>query len=269
MLYRDHLKSWQPPIISPSRLDNFIREVFGKLEAVKSVNAEHLLPQLKYRQQHQGPWVAGFADCFREWIRRAKGAYIEYSANFPNANMLVRREAENNIYFSQFLDQARNNNYSKRLGWDTYLKAPITRLQRYGLLLETVLKNTTQEGDEKNNLRAAIEEVKAVTLECNARVEEVTKKLELREFGKTLILRPGMERVELNLNHLGRELIHQGELQRQGVNRFSWVEVYAILFDHYLVLSKVINAKEGLPQSKQYDVSKLVSHSFKSLTPQS
>ena len=259
-LYRDQLLSSQPPIIQPARIERFAREVFGKVDGVKKANEDHLLPQLKYRQQEQGPWIVGFSDIFREWVRKAKHAYVEYAASFPHASLAMRKEAERNILFKQFLDQVRDNERSKRLGWDTYLKAPITRLQRYGLLLSTVHKNMTLDTEEKANLQNAIDEIKAVTMECDARVAEMSRKVDLAELSDKLILRPGMQGVELNLNHLGRELIFQGELQRTGANRFTWLDTHALLFDHYLVLAKPSQQKGSVAglRTEAFDVSKLV-----------
>lgn len=261
LLYRDELTKWQPPILPAKKKDSFLRAVFGKVDAIKQVNEDHLLAQLKYRQQEQGPWIVGFSDIFREWVRKARGAYIEYAAAFPNASFLVRMESERNLLFRQFLDQTRENERSRRLGWDTYLKAPITRLQRYGLLLSTVRKHMTTESEEKANLAVAIEEIKAATLECDAKVAEMSKNVDLSELASKLTLRPGMEHVKLNLTHLGREIIFRGDLQRVGANKFSWVDIHAILFDHYLVLAKPINQRDaaGGLKYEQYDVSRLVS----------
>ena len=258
VLYRDELAKWQPPILAPKRKESFIRDVFGKVDAIKQVNEDYLLAQLKYRQQEQGPWIVGFSDIFREWIRKAKHVYIEYAANFPNANLLVRQEAERNILFRQFLDQARANERSERLSWDTFLKAPITRLQRYGLLLSTVHKHMIQESEEKRNLQIAIDEIREVTRSCDSRVEDMTKLVDLSELQAKLQLRSNMPNIALNLTHLGRELIYQGDLQRTGSNKFSWVDTHAILFDHYLILAKVVSARDaagGLKYEK-YDVSK-------------
>lgn len=258
-LYRDDLAKWQPPILTPKRKDNFIRDVFGKVDMIKQVNEDYLLAQLKYRQQEQGPWIIGFSDIFREWIRKARNAYLEYAAGFPNATFLMRQEEQRNVLFQQFLTQARESERSQRLGWDTYLKAPITRLQRYSLLLNTVHKNMLQESEEKTNLAAAIEEIKAVTLECDSKVADMAKSVSLSELASKLQLRPGMEKVHLNLKHLGREVIFQGDLQRTGSNKFSWLETHAILFDHYLVLAKRLrqsDAAGGLKYEK-FDVSKL------------
>ena len=258
VLYRDELAKWQPPILAPKRKDSFIRDVFGKVDAIKQVNEDYLLAQLKYRQQEQGPWIVGFSEIFREWIRKAKHVYIEYAANFPHANFIVRQEAERNMLFQQFLNQARANERSERLSWDTFLKAPITRLQRYGLLLSTVHKHMIQESEEKKNLQTAIDEIKEVTHTCDIRVDEMTKNVDLSELQAKLQLRPTMGNIALNLTHLGREVIYQGDLQRTGSNKFSWVDTHAILFDHYLILAKTVSARDaagGLKYEK-YDVSK-------------
>ncbi|KIX09954.1 uncharacterized protein Z518_01035 [Rhinocladiella mackenziei CBS 650.93] len=255
VLYRDRLSATQPPIVLTKKLPTFLREVFGGVDKVKKVNQDYLLGQLKYRQTEQGPWIVGFSDIFREWIRKARAVYVEYASNFPRADYLMRREAERNIHFKNFLDQAREDKRSNRLGWDNYLKAPITRLQRYSLLLSTVQKNMLKESEEKNNLAYALDEIRAATFECDSKYAEMTKKMELIEMQNKLRLRPPMEKeVELNLDHLGREIIFRGELQRAGGKGFQWVDTHAILFDHYLVLAKPLSRdrKEGY-----YDVSKV------------
>ena len=259
-LYRSGLAESPQPIITPKKLESFLKDVFGKVDAVKQADEEYLLAQLKYRQKEKGPWIPGFSDIFREWIRKAKQPYIEYAANFPNASLLMRREAERNVLFRQFLEQVQQRTESNRLGWDTYLKAPISRLQRVKLLLDTVYSNTIQESAEKINLQVAIEEIKAVTLECDARVGEMTKRVDLADLQNKLKLRPGMEKVQLNLMHLGREVIFQGNLQRKGTNKVSWLDIHAVLFDHFLVLAKPIQQRDAAGGLKHevYDVSKLV-----------
>ncbi|KAI1504914.1 CNH domain-containing protein [Biscogniauxia marginata] len=254
ILYRDQLVNSVPRIIAETRIDKFITAVFGKIDAVEHVNKDHLLAQLKYRQKEQGPWIVGFSDIFREWVRKARTAYIEYASAFPYAQFLVKREAERNFLFKQFLDQMRGHSRSNRLDWTTYLKAPITRLQRYSLLLATVLKSMKQDSEEKANLIRAIDEIKAMTLECDAKVDEMQKKVTMIELDQMLVLRPGFH-ADLNLDHLGRELILQGDLQRMGSKGMRWVDTHALLFDHYLILAKLIISRDGR-QDKKYDVSK-------------
>lgn len=261
-LYRDPLAAAEPSIIAPKRLNRFLADVFGKVEAVKKANEEYLLAQLKYRQIEQGPWVKGFSDIFRQWIRKAKAAYIEYAASVPGAVLLMNQEIERNLGFRAFVEKARSQKTSNKLGWDNYVKAPVTRLQRYTLLLSTVHKNMKQESEEKTNLQIAIEEIRAVTMDCNNRFAEMEAKVVLQDLNQKLILRPGMqEEVELSLTSHGRELVFRGDLQRTGQTRLSWVDTHALLFDHYLVLAKPLSVvqKESGAKVDRYDVSRLVS----------
>lgn len=253
VLYKDQLRHWEPPIIPSQRLDKFVQAVFGKVDSMQRVNKDHLLAQLKYRQNEQGPWITGFSDIFREWIRKAKDEYIAYSTAYPVASYTVRREASRNMLFRQFLDHVRNHKRSNRLGWDTFLKAPITRLQRYSLLLSVVLKNTLQESEEKTNLARAIKEIQMVTKDCDRLVDEMGKKVSLQELQNQLVFRPGSQTI-LNLDHLGRELLLQGDLQRMGTKGVRWVDTHALLFDHYFILTK--SASKGDTADKKYDVSK-------------
>lgn len=259
-IYRDELQAWQPPIIGQAKLPRFIQQVFGRAEAVKNVNMNHLLAQLKYRQQEEGPWVTGFSSIFREWTRRASQVYLDYAASYPNATYLVRREMEKNILFRQFLDQAQSNKVSDRLGWDTYLFAPLKRLQQYTLLLKEVLKHTYVDNEEKANLMIAIMEVDKMTHACDEKVNEENKKIEMQELQTKLFMRPGFRRVDLHLDHLGRQLILQGDLQRPGSSRFNWLETRAILFDHYLVLAKAVTQRDSTGQKNKevFDISKPV-----------
>lgn len=256
VLYRDQIRNAPSPIIAPNRVEKFVSVVFGKVDAVQATNKEHLLAQLKYRQQEQGPWITGFSDLFREWIRKARDVYIDYASQYPHASYLVRKEADRNIIFQEFLDRVRSHKRSTRLDWTHFLKAPITRLQRYTFLLQTVEKNMLQDSEEKANLARAISEIHNVTLECDQKVAEMQKKVEMMELNAMLVLRPGFHSV-LNLDHLGRELILQGELQRMGSKGVRWVDTHALLFDHYLILSKPVSAKDG-KSGKKFDVSKEV-----------
>ncbi|KAJ5794628.1 hypothetical protein N7457_001227 [Penicillium paradoxum] len=257
-LYRDQLAKMNPSIIPPKRLPKFLADVFGKVDAVKKVNEDFLLAQLKYRQKEQGPFISGFSDIFREWIRKAKYVYIAYAATFPTANYLMRKESERNPRFKLFLDQARDHKLSNRLSWDTFLKAPITRIQRYGLLLKTIHDNMVKDSEEKTNVAQAIAEIRIVASECDNKVGEMNKKADLMELAAKLQLRPDMKKeVELNLEHLGRRIIHRGELQRPGTRTRFLVETHAILFDHYLVLAKAFTVRDGAVKYERYDISKL------------
>ncbi|KAH6887994.1 CNH domain-containing protein [Thelonectria olida] len=252
--YRDRLRVSHPPILKPEKRDKFLEAVFGKLDTVQDINKDHLLAQLKYRQGEQGPWITGFSDLFREWIRKAKSIYVEYAAAYPRAVYMMRRESERNMLFKGFLEEMLRNKVASKHDWTHYLITPLQRLQRYILLLESVEHKMIGDSEEKINLGRAIGEIKTVTHECDAKVAEMNKRVEMMDLNRMLVLRPGFHSV-LNLDHLGRELIYQGELLRMGVRGVKWVDVHALLFDHYFILAKAIIPRDGKGE-KKFDVSK-------------
>lgn len=256
-LYRDDLRTRNPPIIHPEKRDKFLAAVFGKLDTVVRINKDHLLAQLKYRQQEQGPWIVGFSDLFREWIRKAKSDYTEYAIGYPRATYMVRKEADRSLLFKRFLEDKQKHKLSAKQDWTHFLITPLQRLQRYTLLLQSVEGRMIGDSEEKTNLQKAIQEIQTVTLECDAKVAETNKRVEMMELDRMLVLRPGFQSV-LNLDHLGRVLIMQGDLQRMGSKGMRWVDSHALLFDHYLILAKVVVPKDGKGERK-FDVSREVS----------
>ncbi len=63
----------------------------------------------------------------------------------------------------------------------------------------------------------------------------VPKHADLVELQANIQLGPGIDSVDLNLTHPGREVIYRGDLFRKG--RVGWWQTHAILFDHYMVLA--------------------------------
>ncbi|KAF4509958.1 hypothetical protein G6O67_001890 [Ophiocordyceps sinensis] len=253
-LYRDELQTRDPPVIHPEKIDKFLATVFRKLDTIFDINRDHLLSPLRYRRQEQAPWVVGFSDIFREWIRKAKADYLEFASGYPRAAYMIRKEADRNILFKKFIDDRQRHKLSSKQDWTHFLFQPIQRLQRYPLLLEAVEKLMPGESEERTNLGKAIQEIRAVVLECDARVAETTKRVQMMELDRMLVLRPGFQSV-LNLDHLGRVLIREGELQRMGSKGMRWVDTHALLFDHYLILAKMVVYKDGKGETK-YDVSR-------------
>jgi len=97
------------------------------------------------------------------------------------ASHLMRRESERNSGFRQFITEAQLNPIFNRLSYDHFLKAPISRIQRYLTLLRAVLDNSA-DGPEKAPLEICIEKLKNFVLECGEIVSEETKRVEIVFF---------------------------------------------------------------------------------------
>jgi RhoGEF domain len=96
--------STQTPIIPPSRLDSFLKTVFGQVKPILDWQTKKLLIPLRERQAQQGPVVRGVGDIVLEWVRGCSNIYADYSGGYPSANQLVREESATNPFFVQWLD---------------------------------------------------------------------------------------------------------------------------------------------------------------------
>lgn len=135
---------------------------------------------------------------------------------FPDLEFNIRREADQNPRFSRFLDQGREHRFSNRLGWVNYLKAPITRLQRYSLLLATFQNlSSGSDGGGANytlaQLTTLISDIRRAIFACDSAYTEAWKKVERRELRFQFVNEEQAEQAEQVLPD-GTELQYQVEM---------------------------------------------------------
>ena len=75
-----------------------------------------------------------------KWLRQSQHLYINVASRCPIVEHAVRIETRRNVGFSRLLDQSFQHLLSRKLPWESYLKSPLTRLQRYCLLLKAILE---------------------------------------------------------------------------------------------------------------------------------
>lgn len=253
-VYRDGIAKSFPPVIPPRRLENFLKKVFGHLDAFIQIQEEALLPQLQLRLLEQGPWIVGISDIYQEWVRRVRPVYLLFANAFPHALMLLRREAERNLIFRNFLEKKREESTWLAADSFTLMKAPITRLNRLSLLLYALLKKFTRESHEKENLRVTIQEIRELSLECQHEIDRMSARIELLEIEGKLIMDPSINKVDLRLHEVDRTLVYSSNLFRPTTTTI--VEARAFLFDNYLVLAKVVvMSAANKPKVERYTVS--------------
>ena len=93
----------------------------------------------------------------------------------------VRQEINQNARFAHFLEQSREHRRSNRLGWDTMLKSPLTRFQRYILLLQTVLKysDPMEPKHGVDELVQLIDEMRATMAQLDVALRQGESKVEI------------------------------------------------------------------------------------------
>ena len=246
---------WMKPLrmstcIPEARRENFIRIVFSNVLEVHNVNSR-LAEALTHRQQAQAV-VHEIGDIFLEFIPHFD-PFIRYGALQLQAKFEFEREKSTNALFAKFVEETERLKESRKLELNGYLTKPTTRLARYPLLLEAVLKSTKDNNADKINLPKAITAIKVFLSRVNTESGKAENRFNLLQLQSQLVNKPGEPDPNLKLTDEHRLLIFKGPLKKKnvgnanaGANTSSDIQVF--LFDHALLMvkAKTINKRDTL-----------------------
>nr|POF22256.1 rho1 guanine nucleotide exchange factor 1 [Quercus suber] len=239
------IKPLRTPELSPipeHRREKFIRTVFSNCQEVHSVNAR--MASALTRRQQQNPVVRNIGDIFLEYVSQFQ-PFIKYGANQLFGKFEFEKEKSSNPAFGRFVDQTERLKESRKLELNGYLTKPTTRLARYPLLLENVLKNTDDNNPDKHDIPRAIEQIRETLTRVNEESGKAENHYNLMNLNATLKWGQ-IPHMDLKLTEEARQLIFKGNLKKQPTNEQA--DITAYLFDHavLLVRSKMVNKREEM-----------------------
>ena len=97
------LRTANPPVMTPSVLDEFIKEVFGNILQLRECNHQ-LLDCLYIRQREQGLIVQTIGDIFLTAATDFRAVYPIYIGRHPLAEKRLKEELEHNPEFRLFIE---------------------------------------------------------------------------------------------------------------------------------------------------------------------
>lgn len=238
---------WIKPLRSPEtspipehRREKFIRTVFSNCQEVHAVNSK--MAAALTRRQQQNPVVRNIGDIFLEYVQQF-GPFIKYGANQLFGKFEFEKEKSSNPAFMRFVDGVERLKESRKLELNGYLTKPTTRLARYPLLLENVLKGTHDDNPDKQDIPRAIVQIKEILTRVNEESGKAENHYNLMQLNAQLKW-GAIGYVDLKLTEESRQLVFKSSLKKTPQGESS--EIQAYLFDHavLLVRQKVINKKE-------------------------
>ncbi|CAE6475401.1 unnamed protein product [Rhizoctonia solani] len=240
---------WMEPlrtgdIIPEERREDFVQQVFWNVEDILDVNTR--LRDLLTKRQNAYPIVETIGDIFLE-LAPHFAPFVQYGKHQLYGKYEFEKEKSSNPAFAAFVETVERLPESRKLELNGYLTKPTTRLARYPLLLEVVLKHTPEDSVD----RVALPKVVAIVREFLKKVNEESGRTENRfnllQLDKGLVFRPG-EEVDLRLKDEKRQLVYKGPLKRRGGTANENGDVQIFLFDHALLIvkSKMVNKHEQL-----------------------
>jgi hypothetical protein len=238
---------WMKPLRNPAtspipehRREKFVRTVFSNCQDVYMVNAR--LAESLTRRQQKEPVVRSIGDIFLEYVPHFS-PFIKYGANQLFGKYEFEHEKRTNVQFARFVDEVERLKESRKLELNGYLTKPTTRLARYPLLLENIVKYTADDNPDKEDIPKAIKMIKDTLSKVNVESGKAENHFNLMQLNRDLKFRPG-EYVDLKLTDENRQLVFKGLLKKNPTDSTGDITCY--LFDHavLLVRIKTVNKRE-------------------------
>lgn len=225
--------------IPEHRREKFIRTVFGNCLEVLKVNGG--LAEALNTRQKESQVVKTVGDIFLQHVPRFD-PFIKYGANQLYGKYEFEKEKASNPAFARFVEETERLKESRKLELNGYLTKPTTRLARYPLLLEQVLKNTADDNPDKEDIPKAVKLIKDFLSRVNTESGRAENHFNLVQLNAALKFGPG-DYVDLKLTEENRQMLTKMAFRKTPTDSS---EVTAYLFDHavLLVRIKVVNKRE-------------------------
>ena len=169
--------------------------------------------------------------------------YMPYLANFSKASDLRTQLLLESKHFHEFCGAARKHKQCENLTLMDLMQEPIQRIPRYKLLLQQLLKYTSDDSTLKESIQAALNRISDVTSAIDERIKESN---EARRNHETLIdiMMSFTWTTRINLlDDPARYLVKSGLLARQ--TRKSVKPYYFWLFTDKLIYGEEVLGLEG------------------------
>ncbi|KAH7019163.1 CNH domain-containing protein [Ilyonectria destructans] len=217
------------------RRDKVVKGIFSNIIDHPSIHSvsSRFAASLTARQQKE-PIVHNVGDIFLEYVPMFE-PFIWYGSRQLEGKFEFENERSVNQYFAKFVDEIERRKESRKLELNGYLTKPTTRLARYPLLLENVLKYTEDGNPDKEDIPKVLTVIRDLLGRVNAESGKAENRFNLRRLHEQLRFRPN-EKVDLKLTEEGRELVFKSLFKKSPTDP---AEITAFLFDHAVLLVRI------------------------------
>ncbi|WFD06186.1 RHO1 GDP-GTP exchange protein 2 [Malassezia vespertilionis] len=221
-------------IIPETRRTAFVKELFSNLLDILAVNQK--ISELLTRRQKQRSVVECIGDIYLDMVAEFE-PYVDYGAHQMFARLQLESEKANNAIFALFVEDTERKAESRKLELNGYLTKPTTRLARYPLLFEQLLKYTEDGNTDKKLIPIVTKKMKEFLACVNDETGRSENRFQLGELSRQLVFKPG-EVVNLRLTDEERELVFKGTLKKRSGTQSENADIQVYLFDHALLMVK-------------------------------
>nr|XP_060626903.1 spermatogenesis-associated protein 13 isoform X1 [Anolis sagrei ordinatus] len=206
-----------------------LNTIFGNIEDIYKFQRK-FLKDLEKQYNKEDPHLSEIGACFLQH-QEGFAIYSEYCNNHPSACIELSNLMKQGKY-RHFFEACRLLQQMIDIAIDGFLLTPVQKICKYPLQLAELLKYTTQEHSDYNDIIAAYEAMKNVACLINERKRRLESIDKIARWQVSIVNWEGQD-------ILGRssELIHSGELTKISKQGKSQQRTF-FLFDHQLVFCK-------------------------------
>lgn len=175
-------------VIPEIRRTDFLEQVFWNIHDIIAVNTR-LRDALNKRQKHYAV-VERLGDILLDAVPHF-GPFVSYGAHQLYGKYEFEKEKSANPAFAAFVETTERLPESRKLELNGYLTKPTTRLARYPLLLEAVLKHTPEDSPDKIVLPQVIVLVREFLGKVNTESGRTENRFNLLQLDQQLVFRQG------------------------------------------------------------------------------
>ncbi|XP_023477167.1 spermatogenesis-associated protein 13 isoform X6 [Equus caballus] len=203
--------------------------IFGNIEDIYKFQRK-FLKDLEKQYNKEEPHLSEIGSCFLQH-QEGFAIYSEYCNNHPGACAELSSLMKQGRY-RHFFEACRLLQQMIDIAIDGFLLTPVQKICKYPLQLAELLKYTTQEHSDYNNIKAAYEAMKNVACLINERKRKLESIDKIARWQVSIVGWEGLDILDRS-----SELIHSGELTRITKQGKSQQRTF-FLFDHQLVSCK-------------------------------
>ncbi|XP_078513229.1 spermatogenesis-associated protein 13 isoform X3 [Lissotriton helveticus] len=206
-----------------------LNTIFGNIEDIYKFQRK-FLKDLEKQYNKEEPHLSEIGTCF---LQHQEGfdIYSEYCNNHPGACVELSKLMKQGKY-RHFFEACRLLQQMIDIAIDGFLLTPVQKICKYPLQLGELLKYTTPEHSDYENVKAAYEAMKNVACLINERKRRLESINKIAQWQVSIV---GWEGLDILAR--SSELIHSGELTSISKQGKSQQRTF-FLFDHQLVFCK-------------------------------
>jgi hypothetical protein len=210
---------------SSNKRQNLVREMFDGCKELIKVSTALLSDLLALQRQYENECLPGIGDILIKHVIHFKNSFSQYCLYVAAAKKMIRVEAEKNPDFGEFIACMQKNERMERLEISHFLSAPIARLPRYSMLIDSILKKTKNDIPDYENLPKCVD----IVTEATARMNHLVG---IANINSLIVFDQGKEQ-DLQLIDIKRHLYHKGDIESEDGENNS-----ILIFDHMLLITK-------------------------------